>query len=114
MNHLVMRLRRPIVVAAAAATMLAIVPSTDAQAAGVPGFESGEAYLTSLLGEYGTYWTAPGEPYDGTGVGGAVTETGEAVLRRNDETIVAINNKAAADADQTARALADRDAGSAA
>ena len=110
MNHLVMRLRRPIVVAAAAATMLAIVPSTDAQAAGVPGFESGEAYLTSLLGEYGTYWTAPGEPYDGTGVGGAVTETGEAVLRRNDETIVAINNKAAADADQTARALADRDA----
>lgn len=93
----------------AAATMVSVIPAASAA-------ETTTDPLSVLLTEFNTYWTKPGEPYDGTGTGGSVLNT--AVLQYNDEVTVAINNAAAVGATETAsteqqqRALSDRDADS--
>ena len=92
-------------VAAASLVSVSFAPAAFAD----DGTQSADA-LTVLLSEYAGYWTAPGQPYDGTGSHGQVLDAGTAVLAQNDATTVAINNAGAADATQAARALADRDA----
>ena len=56
--------------------------------------------ITSLLGEYYNWWT-PKKVVNNTPQGdafrGKVTDAGKSVLGQNDKTVVAINNKAAAD-----------------
>lgn len=70
--------------------------------------------LVPLVEDFGTYWQAPGKPYDGTGTSGKVLNS--KVLDENDKAIVAINHagaKAMTDTsitNQQKRALSDRDA----
>lgn len=71
--------------------------------------------LVSLVSEFGNYWQAPQFNDDGT-LKSAGKVLNKQVLSENDETVVAINNKAAEGAtdttpsEQQQRALSDRDA----
>lgn len=70
--------------------------------------------LVPLTDDFGSYWTAPGRPYDGSGPSGKVLNA--AILKHNDAVVVAINHAGAKGmkdgepTNQQKRALSDRDA----
>ncbi|BDR52602.1 PAP2 family phosphoesterase [Bombiscardovia nodaiensis] len=70
--------------------------------------------LVPLVEDFGAYWQAPGQPYDGSGTPGKVLNA--KILQQNDKTLVDINHAGAKGmqegklTDQQKRALSDRDA----
>ena len=88
-------------VAGIASIAMLMSVSVTANAADTPSYGSAvKPNITSLLGEYYNWWT-PKKVVNNTPQGdafrGKVTDAGKSVLGQNDKTVVAINNKAAAD-----------------
>lgn len=88
-------------VAGIASIAMLMSVSVTANAADTPSYGSAvKPNITSLLGEYYKWWT-PKKVVNNTPQGdafrGKVTDAGKSVLGQNDKTVVAINNKAAAD-----------------
>ena len=88
-------------VAGIASIAMLMSVSVTANAADTPSYGSAvKPNITLLLGEYYNWWT-PKKVVNNTPQGdafrGKVTDAGKSVLGQNDKTVVAINNKAAAD-----------------
>ena len=72
-------------------------------------------HITSLMGEFGTYWQADAfdatdhDTKEATAFRGRVKDAGRDILRENDETLQAINAHGATDPVQSKRALVDAD-----
>ncbi len=86
---------------------------TNAQADPAP--EATPDHITSLMGEFGTYWQADAfdatdhDTKEATAFRGQVKDAGREILRQNDEILQGINARGATDPIQSKRALVDAD-----
>lgn len=76
-----------------------VSPAMAADQSAVYPSDANKPAVESLLGEFKQYWSAKDNPSNDPSdvFRGLVTDKGVAILGRNDDLVVSINNKAAAD-----------------